>query len=159
MKKLSSKDLRWRCPDDFIKFFKGADKLPSTGIVVGQNRALKALDLGLKLFRPGYNIYVSGMAGTGRMTTIKRTLEQIRPAGKPPPDRCYVYNFVDPSQPVLLTFQRGQGRAFRDDMRELIRVLKAEIPKALESSHVTKEKDLIVERYQRQEKKMFEDFA
>ena len=128
-------------------------------MVVGQDRALNALDLGLKLFRPGYNIYVAGIAGTGRMTTIKRVLEQIHPICTPPPDRCYVYNFTDASQPVLLTFSNGQGKTFRDDMREFIRVLRAEIPKTLESSHVAKEKELIVDRYQRQEKKFFEEFA
>lgn len=159
MKKLKSKELRWQCPDEYLKFFKGIDKIPPTDMIVGQDRALGALDLGLKLYRPGYNIYVAGMAGTGRMTTIKRALEQTQQATKAPPDRCYVYNFVDPAQPVLITFPRGQGKTFRDDMRELIRVLRAEIPKTLESPHVTKEKDLIVERYQRQEKKIFEDFA
>lgn len=159
MKKLKARELRWQCPDEYLRFFKGIDKIPPTDMIVGQDRALSALDLGLKLYRPGYNIYVAGMAGTGRMTTIKRALEQIRPIVEPPPDRCYVYNFVDPAQPVLLTFERGQGKAFRDDMREFIRVLRAEIPKTLESPHVTKEKDLIVERYQRQEKKIFEDFA
>lgn len=159
MKRLSAGDLAWRCPEEFLKFFKGADKIPSTAMVVGQDRALSALDIGLKLFRPGYNIYVSGISGTGRMTTIKRVLEQIHPICQPPPDRCYVYNFVDASQPVLLTFQRGQGKTFRDDMREFIRVMRAEIPKTLESQHVAKEKDLIVDRYQRQEKKLFEEFA
>jgi len=159
MKKLSVNDLRWRCPEEFLKFFKGANQIPSTDMVVGQDRALGALDLGLKLFKPGYNIYVAGIAGTGRMTTIKRVLEQIHPVCKPPPDRCFVYNFADPSQPVLLTFPRGQGRTFRDDMREFIRVMRVEIPKTLESPHIAKEKDLIIDRYQRQEKKFFEDFA
>jgi len=159
MKKLSANDLRWRCPPEYLKFFKGAEKIPSTHMVVGQDRALNALDIGLKLFRPGYNIYVAGISGTGRMTTIKRVLEQMHPICPPPPDRCYVYNFVEPSQPVLLTFTRGQGKTFRDDMREFIRVMRAEIPKTLESQHVAKEKDLIVDRYQRQEKKLFEEFA
>lgn len=159
MKKLTSKDLRWSCPSEFLSFFKDAGKIPSTDMVVGQDRALNALDLGLKLFKPGYNIYVAGMAGTGKMTTIRRVLEQIHPICTPPPDRCYVYNFADQSQPVLLTFGSGKGRNFRDDMKELIRVLKTEIPKALESTNIVKEKDLLIERYQRQEKKVFEDFA
>lgn len=159
MKKLSAQELRWRCPPEFLKFFKGAEKIPTTDMVVGQDRALGALDMGLKLFRPGYNIYVAGISGTGRMTTIKRVLEQIHPICPAPPDRCYVYNFADASQPVLLTFTRGQGKTFRDDIREFIRVMRTEIPKTLESQHVAKEKDLIVDRYQRQEKKLFEEFA
>jgi len=159
MKKLTAKDLRWGCPNNFLNFFKGAEGIPSTNMIVGQDRALKALDMGLKLFKPGYNIFVAGMAGTGRITTIKRVLEQIHPECKVPPDRCYVYNFAEPSQPVLLIFKSGEGRTFRDDMKELIRVLRVEIPKALDSTNVTKEKDLLIERYQRQEKKVFEEFA
>lgn len=151
--------LRWTPDKKILSVFKDPSKLSTTEAIVGQKRAIDALDLGLELFKTGYNIYVSGIAGTGRMTTIRRALELKKPVRERPPDRCYVYNFVDVSQPVLLTFQPGKGRAFRDDMKEFIRVLKTEIPKAVESSHVQRERELIVERYQRQEKKLFEEFA
>ncbi|MBI4126860.1 MAG: AAA family ATPase, partial [Deltaproteobacteria bacterium] len=158
-KKLKPKDLRWRCTKEFLRFYRDPQKLsPATG-VVGQGRALAALETGLEIRRAGYNIFVAGMIGSGRTTTIRRTLEHLKPTTETVPDRCYVYNFADASQPVLLLFPRGQGRAFRDDMRELIDVLRKDIPKALESPHVQRERELIINRYQREERKLFEAFA
>src|SRR3989338_6032468 len=158
-KKLKAKDLRWKCDPSFLSFYKDQKKFKGTHSIVGQDRAHKALETGLKLYRSGYNIYVAGMAGTGRTTTIRRTLEELKPACEDVPDRCYVYNFVDQAQPVLLNFRRGEGRKFRDDMRELVKILRNNLPKTLESTHVAREREAIVERYQTQEKKVFEQFA
>ncbi len=158
-KRIPVDELRWSPTRDMQKVFKAAAKIAPTEAIVGQKRAIDALAMGLKLYRTGYNIYVAGMAGTGRITTIRRALEKMGKRHTSPPDRCYVYNFVEPSQPVLLCFPRGKGRAFRDDMRELIRVLRIEVPKAIESPHVQRERELIVDRYQREEKKLFEEFA
>jgi predicted ATP-dependent protease len=158
-RKIPATKLRWEPPKEMAALLREPAKIEPTELIVGQKRAIDALELGLKLYRTGYNIYVAGIAGTGRMTTIRRALERIGDKRPTPPDRCYVYNFVDASQPVLLTFPQGKGRAFRDDMRELIRVLRIEIPKAIESPHVQRERELIVDRYQREEKKVFEEFA
>lgn len=158
-RKIPIEELRWQPSKGILKQFKNPKGLSATDAIVGQKKAIDALDLGLNLYRTGYNIYVAGMSGTGRITTIRRALEQISPDRERPRDRCYVYNFVDPSQPLLLTFAPGIGRAFRDDMKEFVRVLKAEIPKAIESLHVQRERELIVERYQREEKRLFEEFS
>lgn len=158
-KKLSFEEARWVCADSHIDFFKESSDIPTTEEVVGQSRAMSALDLGLKLRHPGFNVYVAGIVGTGRLSTIRRALKQMKPETEPAPDRCYVYNFVDASRPVLLTFTRGQGKVFKDDMEELIRVLRSEVPKALESQHVVREREMLVERYQRKEKTLFEEFA
>lgn len=159
VKELSVDRLRWKPDKSFLETFKSPEKILPTEAIVGQKRAIDALDMGRKLYHRGYNIYVSGISGTGRIATIRRALEQTKPLRPRPPDRCYVYNFVDASQPVLLNFPPGKGRIFRDDMKELVRVLRAEIPKAIESSNIQRERELIVERYQRDEKKLFEEFA
>lgn len=159
VKELSAKQLRWSPDKSFLEKFKAPEKIAPTGAIVGQQRASDALEMGLRLSHRGYNIYVAGMAGTGRITTIRRALEQTKPQRPRPPDRCYVYNFVDSAQPVLLCFPPGRGRAFRDDMKELVRVLRAEVPKAIESAHIQRERELIVDRYQREEKKLFEEFS
>ncbi|MFH1654259.1 MAG: ATP-binding protein [Pseudomonadota bacterium] len=156
-RKVKVSELRWECDKKYLSFFK--EDLPTTQAIVGQSRGLEALTTGLGLSYPGFNIYVAGVIGTGRMATVRRTLEQIPSQKEPPPDRCYVYNFVDSSAPVLLTFPKGQGKIFRDDMKELIKMLQAEVSKTLESQAVGKERELIIERYQRQEKKIFEEFA
>ncbi|MBN1282265.1 MAG: AAA family ATPase, partial [Proteobacteria bacterium] len=158
-KRVSDQSLRWQPERGLQAVFKSPDRIKPTEAIVGQRRAVEALKMGLKLYQTGFNVYVAGMAGTGRMTTIRRALKQLGKQKAEVPDRCYVYNFLDPSQPVLLTFPCGKGRSFRDDMSELVRVLRAEIPKAVESPHVQRERELIIERYQREEKRLFEDFA
>ncbi|MBI4212533.1 MAG: AAA family ATPase [Deltaproteobacteria bacterium] len=159
IKKLKPEALRFRTTKAFLSFYKNPETFSGAKGVVGQERAITALETGIKLAPRGYNIYVSGMAGTGRMTTIRRTLEELEPACIPVPDRAYVYNFADHLQPVLLTFAPGQGKQFRDDMKGLVRVLRADLPKALESTQVSREREKIIDRFQRDEKKLFEAFA
>ena len=50
--------------------------------IIGQDRALQALALGLDIKHNGYNVFVTGLSGTGRTTTIRRLLKEIekRPA-------------------------------------------------------------------------------
>ncbi|PJA18207.1 MAG: hypothetical protein COX62_09090, partial [Deltaproteobacteria bacterium CG_4_10_14_0_2_um_filter_43_8] len=158
-KKLKASDLRWFCSSADLSFYKNPKTFQGADYAVGQDRAIAALETGLSISRSGYNIYVAGMVGSGRSTTIRRTLEHLKPDCRSPQDRCYVYNFAEANQPILLSFPQGEGRHFRDDMKNLIRVLRADIPKALEATHVIKEKELLLERYQREEKKMFEEFA
>ncbi len=159
MNKLTADKLRWQPDAHMLETFKNPQKLEATTAIVGQKRAIEALELGIKLQKTGFNIYVSGMSGTGRVSTIRRALEQTKITGAPPPDRCYVYNFVNASEPLLLTFEPGRGRTFRDDMAEFVRVLRAEVPKAIEAPHVQREREMLVDRYQREEKKLFEEFA
>ena len=67
---------------------------PKEGII-GQDRALKALEFGLNIRKPGFNVFVSGTAGTGRNTAIQGFLEMLAARKAPPADWCYVHNFRD----------------------------------------------------------------
>ncbi len=158
-KKLTHTHVRWTPSKSIEKLVKSPKSIAPTQAIIGQKRAVEALNLGLHLYQPGYNIFVAGMAGSGRTTTIRRALSHLKPSNKLAPDRCYVYNFVEPSQPLLLNFERGKGKAFTNDMKELVNILRKEIPKTIESPHIQRERELIVDRYQRDEKKMFEEFA
>src|SRR3970040_226423 len=98
--------LRWRCDPAAFDFETTAHLKPLEGIIA-QERALRALELGVELYGPGYNIFVCGLSGTGRATTIQQMLKSIRPVCPPAPDRCYVHNFQHSDQPRLLTLPRG----------------------------------------------------
>ena len=76
----------------------------------GHHRALR---IGLELYSPGYNIYVSGLVGTGRTSTVKELLGKLAPRCEIPRDRAYVRNFADPDRPRLLTFAPGVAVRFR----------------------------------------------
>ena len=74
--RLKPEDLRWRCNPELFQFDSTEDLKPIEGIL-GQERALKALKIGVDLRKPGYNIYIAGLSGTGKATTVKKILETI----------------------------------------------------------------------------------
>ncbi|KAB2851985.1 MAG: AAA family ATPase, partial [Ignavibacterium sp.] len=75
-KELKPEELRWKCDPEIFKFESTEDIDPIEGIL-GQERALKAIRMGIDLRSPGYNIYIAGLSGSGRATTIKQMLEKI----------------------------------------------------------------------------------
>jgi len=76
-RKIPASELRWSPPKSMLNKFKNPLKIQPTEAIVGQRKATDALDVGLKLYKRGYNIYVAGIAGTGRMTTIRRALQKV----------------------------------------------------------------------------------
>ena len=130
--RLGQGSLRWCC-DDMLPSFETTDEVePITG-VVGQDDAIEALRYGLEVFAPGQNIYVRGIAGTGRMTLVRQLLEDISPSCPLADDRAYVHNFSQPSRPRLITLPRGRGRAFRRGVDRLIEFVEEELAQTLNS--------------------------
>ena len=82
--------------------------------IIGQERALEAIRLGLDINSVGYNVFVTGLAGTGRFTTIKCVLEEMETAGKIPDDICYVNNFKNPDMPHMLKIAGGSGKRLQE---------------------------------------------
>ncbi|MFH1141600.1 MAG: ATP-binding protein, partial [Chloroflexota bacterium] len=102
---------------------------------VGQDRAVSALEFGLSVDAPGYNIYVVGFPGTGRTTTLRNFLKQAAAKRPVPDDWCYVHNFRDPLQPVAVCLPAGTGHRLVQDMEELIKDSLRDIPQAFESDN------------------------
>jgi lon-related putative ATP-dependent protease len=112
--------------------FETTDELPYVEEIIGQPRGTRALEFGLEMRSPGFNIYVLGPAGTGRATAIERFVQSKASEGETPADWCYVYNFALPHRPRAIALPPGQGSAFCQDMAELVEHLHAEIPRAFE---------------------------
>jgi len=149
--------LRWRCPPESLPFTT-TDEVKACLEIIGQDRALKAIRLGLEMESLGYNIFVVGLVGTGRTTTIKCLLEEIDKAGKIPDDICYVNNFKDPDQPRCICLPAGQGKIFKKDMEDLLESLKKKIPLIFESEEYQKQRREIVEKHRDREKGMVKEF-
>jgi ATP-dependent Lon protease len=149
--------LRWRCPPESLPF-QTTEEVKSCVEIIGQERALKAIRLGLEMDSLGYNIFIVGLVGTGRNTTIKSLLEEIDKEGKIPDDLCYVNNFKDPDQPRCLCLPAGQGKVFKKDMEALIEALKKNIPLIFESEEYQKQRRELVEKHREREKGMVKDF-
>src|SRR5262249_49314851 len=104
--------LRWRCEPARLPFETTAQAEPREGFI-GQERALRALKMGVELSAPGYNVFVCGLAGTSRGGTIAHMIGELHPKTKPSLDRCYVNNFKITDRPRLLVLPRGSADTFK----------------------------------------------
>jgi predicted ATP-dependent protease len=150
--------LRWRCDPSRLPFETTAQAEPREGFI-GQERALRALKMGIELSAPGYNIFVCGLSGTSRGGTIARMIEELHPPTKTSLDRCYVNNFKFPDRPRLLSLSRGQANAFKKDMQAGIDFLRRRIPQVFEGEPFQRQKGRIVERFTVREKELMDDFT
>jgi len=149
--------LRWTC--DLAKAdFSSTNDLKPCNKILGQERALKALELGLDMEYPGYNLFITGKSGTGRSTTIKKLLKDRKREKIIFDDKCYVYNFKDPDMPRAISLPAGQGNQFKKDMENLVNTLKKHIPSLLESEKYQKSKDAITENFKNKQHNLVKQF-
>ena len=66
--------LRKSCPTSVLKF-KTTDELEPTTDIIGQQRAIDSIQLGVEMPSKGYNIFITGLTGTGRKKTIQTFLK------------------------------------------------------------------------------------
>jgi predicted ATP-dependent protease len=164
LRPLPARSLRWKCPPKRVPYASTLDVPPAKG-VVGQDSAVEALRFGLLTTAPGQNVFVRGITGTGRLTLVRRTLEDIQPRHLQRHDRCYVHNFAQPDRPNLVTLPAGKGRAFRRRMRELVEFIREDLGNVMTSETTKSRRAAIEERAEQQfndivkpfEKKLRED--
>ncbi len=132
IKSISAQQLRSFCKQAEFAF-KTTDDIPDFEGMVGQERAIEALSFAVEIDRPGYNMYLMGSTGLGKHTLLKRFLDKASAEQNAADDWCYVFNFDDPQKPKAISLPAGQGRQFRDDMRQLVKDLQTAIPSAFES--------------------------
>ena len=126
---------------------------------LGQERALRALRMGVELTASGYNLFVCGLSGSSRGGMIVRMIEEMHPQTEPAPDRCYVNNFKNSDRPRLLTLPRGQANAFKKEVESGIDFLRRRIPQVFEGEPFQRQKTRIVERFTVREKELMDDFT
>ncbi len=156
-RELTTKELRWKCNPDIFEFTSSNELEPIEGII-GQERALKALKMGVELRSPGYNIYIAGLSGSGKATTVKNMLETITADCPPVFDYAYVNNFKDPDRPILLVFPKGTAKVFKRTLSRAIELLKNRIPQVLESDYYIEKKKKIIAEYNQKEQQLTNDF-
>lgn len=145
----------YKCCDQDIFTFNTTDEIAESSETIGQERALSAIDFGLTLDSKGFNIFILGENGTGKLTTIKSILSRKAAQEPVPADWCYVYNFQDPDIPLAISIAPGTAFSFHKDMEELIKILKVEIPKIFESKEYEKQRNKLLEEFQRKQKELF----
>ena len=155
---LPPEKLRWHCDPARIPFETTAEVEPTVNDM-GQDRAMRALRMGVELKASGYNLFVCGLSGTSRGGMIVRMVEEMHLETETAPDRCYVNNFKNADRPRLLTLPRGQANAFKKEVESGIDFLRRRIPQVFEGEPFQRQKTRIVERFTVREKELMDDFT
>lgn len=129
------------------------DIKPVEGII-GQDRAVSSLKFGLDIQNDGFNIYLSGPPGIGKMSAVVPFVQNLAKKRKTPPDWCYLNNFKDPYQPITCKFLPGKGREFEKDMKHLIDHVKGELPRVFESDEYIQKKDEVIDNIKRNQESL-----
>ncbi len=129
-RKLKPRQLYKSIPKSWVEFQTTKDLEPHWG-TIGQERAMKAIELGLTLKTRGFNIFASGEAGSGKTSTMIKLLKEKAKNQEVPPDLCYVSNFNHPERPVPIFVVAGVGSKLKKDVSQTIQELKRLIPRAL----------------------------
>jgi predicted ATP-dependent protease len=124
--------LRRRLDPSTLPFRTTAEVEPLVG-TIGQPRAVSAIEFGLAVETFGYNLFVAGVPGSGRLSTVHDYLGRFAERRPSPQDWVYVHNFTDPDRPNAIALPAGRGDQLARDMDELVRTAQREIPKVLES--------------------------
>ena len=149
-------ELRHTCdPAEFP--FKTTAELSLRDEVIGQARAVKAIEFGISIRNHGYNIFVSGIPGTGRNSIAKSIVKRISLDRPVPDDWCYVNNFKDPDRPRAIKLPAGKGREFRRDVEKFIEFMQSEIPKVFESKEYEEQKTRIMDESEKAKEVLFAD--
>jgi predicted ATP-dependent protease len=157
IRKLRAKDLVWRCPKGWLPRKNSAGIKPASTIVA-QDRAVEAIAFGLAMRGIGFNIFVTGLSGTGRLTTIKSFVEKLAESGERPDDICFVFNFRKPEEPCAVILEAGAGCRLKEGMDDLIRELSKNLPAILNDRDFRSRLERAVEPLQRQERDLIETF-
>ncbi len=149
---LTYEDLRFdfSSPDDDTP-------LPPAAVLIGQPRAIRALELGTAIDAPGYNIFVSGPPGTGRQTAVKKILSHLPPS-ETVRDLVYVNNFPRPDNPVILALPQGKGPFFKIRLHEMVETLKVRIRQELGGESYKTPRDLLLKKTEFQETHLVSEF-
>ena len=118
-------------------------RVPFEGII-GQKRAVSALKFGLGIQENGFNIYVAGPPGIGKMTAVQSFLKEVARKKETPSDWCYVNNFDDSYRPKVFRLPPGQGGELGGDIESLIDHLRHQIPRAFESEDYNSRRDEVM---------------
>ncbi len=133
-----------------------SSQIEALGTIIGQERAVRALRFGLGIKKRGFNIYVAGMPGTGRITSVEAFLEEVAAKEPAPFDWCYVNNFQDSYFPQVLRLPAGQAVKFQGDMEKLTAAVVCNIRSAFESDEYVAHRDGIVKSFQSQKQALLE---
>ncbi len=156
--------LRWECDPSLFQFECTGDLAPLREFI-GQERATRAVEFGLNMANAGYNIYVAGLTGIGKTSMVKAYIERVIKERKVRgetfalDDWCYLHSFKEPDRPQIVTLPQGRGKAFRDEIGDLLNKIRQELGQAFSSDEYKSQTQKTIEEGQTEQQKLFEETA
>lgn len=139
--------------------FATTDDVQSDGDWIGQERAIAALELGLRVRHAGFNIYVCGLTGTNREEVLAQLLRRFTADQPVPGDRVLVQNFLNRDRPRAMYLPAGWGVRLRQDMRELIEEVGRTLAKTFREVTFEEEKERLSEQFGAQSEAITRDLG
>lgn len=100
--------------------------------ILGQERAVNAIEFGVAMDRPGYNIYLMGESGTGRSSYVQDYLANVAEDQESPSDWVYVNHFENPKEPMAIELPAGLANNFKHDLERFVDNLMSTFPSVFE---------------------------
>ena len=153
--------LRWRC-DVGCFTFQCTDELEPLQEFIGQDRAVSAIEFGLGVDQPGYNIFVTGMSGTGKSSVVQSHLQELvrqrkeRGEAPVPTDWCYIHNFDDTDRPEILQLPAGLGRKLKRSLERLLEDLRREVATSFGGEEYESQRKAVAGESQTQQRELFQ---
>ena len=159
---LKSEQLRWYCEPESLGF-EYTSELCSYNEFIGQERAIRSIEFGLDLERPGYNLFLTGITGTGRVGAIKyciaKKIKDQQTKGILPQifDWCYIFNFDSPDRPQVLKIPAGEGKKLSIRLENLLKNIKEILPKAFAGEEYKNQKQILIDEEQRKNRQIIQE--
>ena len=152
--KLKASDLRSICDPKVFKF-KNTSEIKPLDEVIGQERAVQAIEFGLNMKDRSYNIFITGLAGTGKSTIVRDLVTKHAKNQPTPVEWCLVNNFKDEYRPKTMAVSSGTALPFSKKMNKVVEDLKKDLPKALEGEAYLKQLSKIKTEYAEESSELF----
>jgi len=151
---LKPAQLKRRITEKELPFNLTTDIDPLDG-VIGQERAVQAISFGLNMQASGYNIFVTGVDGTGKSTIVQKLVHQNASQQDVGSDYCMINNFKDSYKPRVIRVPAGKGCELTKAMLKMVSDLRVEMPKAFQDSAFQDRQRAIQEHFNEQQRKIY----
>ncbi|MBD3376323.1 AAA family ATPase [candidate division KSB1 bacterium] len=138
--------------------FKTTQDLEPSDAIIGQERAVSSLDFGLHVDGTGFNLYVAGQPGIGKMSAVVAFVKQRAAKQSTPLDWCYLYNFEDPYHPTIRSLPPGKARELEKDMDNLIEQIHEKLTRVFESDDYAERQNRITRDIKTEQESIYEQF-
>lgn len=145
---LSAAQLYHHCDPELLPF-KTTETLEAFTGIYGQERAVEAMEFGIGMRRPDYNMFVMGHSQSGRFSFVMDTLKREAKRDKKPLDWCYLNNLHDGRYPQAFYFAPGKAQVFKNDIQHLLEAVSSELPSAFENPGYQRQKSRVEREFNR----------